>query len=297
MSVAGVADASGRRPQIGVQASTVKATFTEHGITETFRRCAAIGYRCIEISQLPMTPENVAELRSAASETGLRITAMSAAVEPMFPGMAAECLANDYDKIVAVATTLGCSSLRIPILPVACFADPAKALEFVDRAEGYAQRLAEHGIELSYHNHHAELVRHDGLTLLEHFRRRTTLLGFELDVHWLHRGGVDPVETIGVFDGRVRLLHLKDYRIAPVRLPDGPIDPRAFLSAFYGLVEFAEIGEGTLPIARCIDAGTAAGCEFFFVEQDDTYGVDPIESLAISRRNLIALGYDWFDSP
>ena len=58
---------------------------------------------------------------------------------------------------------------------------------------------------------------------------------------------------------------------------------------------FAEVGEGTLPVAACIEAGLAGGSEYFLVEQDDTYGRDPFESLKISHDNLVKLGYgEWF---
>ena len=56
-----------------------------------------------------------------------------------------------------------------------------------------------------------------------------------------------------------------------------------------------EVGEGTLPVAACIEAGLAGGSEYFLVEQDDTYGRDPFESLKISHDNLVKLGYgEWF---
>ena len=61
------------------------------------------------------------------------------------------------------------------------------------------------------------------------------------------------------------------------------------------MVQFAEVGEGTLPVAACIEAGLAGGSEYFLVEQDDTYGRDPFESLKISHDNLVKLGYgEWF---
>lgn len=121
-------------------------------------------------------------------------------------------------------------------------------------------------------------------------------MGFELDIHWIHRGGENPVTFIRKYNGRIRLLHLKDYRIGEVKMPEGPFDVKKFMAAFHGVVEFAEVGEGSLPIKECIDAGLEGGSEYFLIEQDDTYGRDPFESLKISRDNLIRLGYaDWFE--
>ena len=267
---------------IGVQMSTVKAAIVELGVYEVMKRCASIGYRSVEVSQVPMTPENIDALRRASDEFGVAVTSMSAAVE---------ALAEDFDKTVGECRLFDRSHLRIGILPLPLLGDVEGALAYIERAEAMAVRLRAEGITLSYHNHHVELGKHAGITLLEHFRRRTEVLAFQLDVHWLHRGGVDPVEYLQRFAGRTPYLHLKDYRIAPFQMPE---DRSTFLAAFHGLIEFAEIGDGNLPIAACIDAGLAGGCEHFYVEQDDTYGRDPFESLAISRTNLIALGYDWF---
>ena len=35
----------------------------------------------------------------------------------------------------------------------------------------------------------------------------------EIDVHWVQRGGLDPVRTLQKYAGLVDLVHLKDYRI------------------------------------------------------------------------------------
>ncbi len=284
------------KPVCGVQMSTIKNRVAELGVYKTLERCVQIGYPCVEVSQIPMTAENVAEMSRAREDFGLRIAALSASLAPMVPGMKGETLTSDYDKIVNDCKTLDCSMLRIGILPMNVMADPERAIGFIEQAEEMAVRLkAEHGIELYYHNHHIEFVRHNGEFLLDQFRMRTEQLGFELDIHWIHRGGVDPVAYIGKFAGRARFLHLKDYRIGAVKMPDGPFDFKAFMQAFTNVVEFAEVGDGSLPITACVEAGLAAGTEVFLVEQDETYGRDEFDSLAISRANLVALGYrDWF---
>ncbi|MCL6630865.1 MAG: GIY-YIG nuclease family protein [Armatimonadetes bacterium] len=51
----------------------------------------------------------------------------------------------------------------------------------------------------------------------------------------------------------------------------------------------AEIGEGNLNWPRILDACRKAGVEWYIVEQD-TCERDPFESLAISLRNLKAMG-------
>jgi sugar phosphate isomerase/epimerase len=51
------------------------------------------------------------------------------------------------------------------------------------------------------------------------------------------------------------------------------------------------VGEGNLDMKAIIEAGLAMGSKYLIIEQDDTYGKDPFESLAISADNLKRMGY------
>ena len=289
---------------IGVQMSTIAPNkMPSFDAYEVMGKLVDIGYHCAEISQVPMTPENIAGFRKAIDELNFNISSVSAAVAPMVPGMPGEylCNADDYKKMVADAKALDCDMMRIGMLPMTCMGSYEKAVDFAKQAEEYALKLKEDGIDLYYHNHHVEFTRYNGELLLDIMRQNAPHLGFELDIHWIHRGGMDPVKFINKYAGAIRLLHLKDYRIGELEVPEGGLDMSdgkaimAFMSKFTGNVEFAEVGEGTLDIDGCIKAGLAGGAEYFLVEQDNTYGRDPFESLKISHDNLIELGYaDWF---
>lgn len=280
---------------IGIQMMMLAEKVKELGAYETMKRCAELGFHCVELSQIPMTPENVEGIRRACDEFGIKVAAMSASVEPMMPGMPGEHLSTDFDKIVADCKALNCTFLRIGMLPMTCMGSREKAMEFVQKAEMYAEKLSAEGIELYYHNHHVEFIKYDGEYLLDIIRDNTKHLGFEIDVHWCQRGGANPLEVIRAYKGRIRLLHLKDYRIGAVKMPEGAFDMKAFMTAFSDIVEFAEVGEGNLPMKEIIDTGLASGSEYFLIEQDNQYGRDPFDCLATSRDNLKKLGYaDWF---
>lgn len=281
-----------RKGKIGVQMMMLKGTVEEIGVYETMRRIHNLGYRAVEVSQIPMTEENVAQLKQASDDFNIEIAALSAAVEPMMPGMPGETLTNDFEKIVQDCQTLGCRYLRIGMMPLASMETKESVMAFIEKAEGFAEQLAEHGISLYYHTHHIEFQKHDGEYLLDIIKNNTSKLGFELDVHWIQRGGANPVDVIRSYAGRVSLLHLKDYRIGQLKMPE---DMSQFFNAFSNIIEFAEIGEGNLVFPPMIEAGIESGVEYFFVEQDDTYGRDPFDCLKISAENLRKLGYsDWF---
>lgn len=280
---------------IGVQMMMLKGKVEEMGAYEVLKKLAEMGYHCVEISQIPMTEENVAQMKKACDEFGIKIAACSASLEPMMPGMPGEYLVSDFDKIVADCKTLGCNFLRIGMLPMTCMGSKEKVIDFVTRADAMAEKLKEHGIELYYHNHHIEFQKFDGKYLLDIIRDTTKHMGFELDVHWVQRGGENPVEYIKKYKNRVTLLHLKDYRIGELKLPEGKFDPVTFMQAFTGTVQFAEVGEGNLPMKEIIETGLACGSKYFLIEQDDQYGRDPFDCLATSMANLKAMGFaEWF---
>jgi len=287
---------------IGVQMSTIAPNkMPKFDAYESMARLADIGYKCIEISQIPMSNENVRGFRRAIDELGFNVAAVSAmtAANPMMPG----CDMSNPDemkKMIADAKYLDCDMFRIGGMPMDARFSLQAAIDFAKQADDFACQLKEHGIDLYYHNHHFEFARHDGKFLMDIIKENTKYLGFELDIHWIHRGGVDPVKFINQYAGRIRLLHLKDYRIAAMEV-DENVDfnskegmMKAY-AAMSNIVQFAEVGEGTLDIPACIEAGLNGGSEYFLVEQDMTYGRDPFESLKISHDNLVAMGYgDWF---
>ena len=284
---------------IGVQMMMLKSKVEEAGPFETLRRLKEdIGFRAVEVSQIPMTAENVAEMVRAREELGIDFGALSAVIQAP-EGTPNDSLTSDFDKIVADAQALGAERLRIGMMPFDAMASHEQLLDFCRQADEAAVRLAEHGLTLYYHNHHIEFMKlENGKYLLDVLRENAPSMGFELDTHWIHRGGENPVEFIKKYAGSVRLLHLKDYKIANVEMPDmsGPDGMQKFVSAFFDKpVRFAELGAGSLPLKECIEAGLAGGAEYFLIEQDDSYGRDPFDCLRDSRAHLIELGYEsWF---
>lgn len=289
---------------IGVQMSTIAPAKMPHfDAYESMAKLTELGFHCIEISQVPMTPENIAGFRRSIDELGMKVSSNTASVAPMVPGMPGEYLCDPvgYKKIVDDCKALDCDMLRIGMLPMTCMGSYEKAVDFAKQAEESALKLKEDGIDLYYHNHHIEFVKYNGEYLLDIIRANAPHMGFELDTHWIHRGGENPVEFIKKYAGSIRLLHLKDYRIGEMQMPEGGLDmtDRAsvmkFMGGFKDTVLFAEVGEGNLPIKACIEAGLAGGAEYFLIEQDDSYGRDPFDCLKTSHDNLVKLGFgDWF---
>ena len=131
------------------------------------------------------------------------------------------------------------------------------------------------GLSYGYHNHSHEFERFGVRTVMEILYEETDpeYVFAEIDTYWVQHGGADPALWVRKCAGREPLLHLKDMRITPQREQ-----------------RYAEVGEGNLNWEAILAAAREGGVEWYLVEQDQCYDRDPFESLAISYRNLRAMG-------
>ncbi len=234
-----------RLDQIALQLWTVR-NLAAVDLPGTLDAVAAAGYRAVELAGLAEVPP--AELARRLDDAGLR---------PMAAHVGIDRMREDAAAVADRLATLTCPRAVVPWLPEEDRRDRAGVQRFAAELGSLAEGFADRGIRLGYHNHDFEFEPLGETTvwdvLLAELPRTVDL---ELDVYWAAAGGRDPVGEIRAAGGRIRLLHLKD------RAPgDEPHD--------------APAGEGTLPMAAIIDAGRAAGVEWYVAEQDE-----PLDALA-----------------
>lgn len=249
---------------LGAQLYTVRAyTQTLPDIAETLRKVAAIGYKAIQISGFgAVDPQEVQRL---VVENKLTVAATH---------MPWERFLYHLDEVIAIHKLWECRHAAIGSLPEAYYSLEGLR-RFLDELQPIASVLLAEGIDFSYHNHNHELMRLGEKTWLAHLLDQAppALLKVELDVYWIQAGGGDPAQWIQRCAGRQPLLHLKDMTVGPRREQ-----------------RMAEVGEGNLNWDAILTAAREGGVEWYLVEQDECYGRDPFESLAISYRNLRAMG-------
>jgi sugar phosphate isomerase/epimerase len=279
---------------IGVQAMMLRESFAHIGPFETLRKVAGIGYRAVEVSQIPMDAVNVAELERARGELGIEFAALSAQLEGA-EGTTPYPLAVDVERTVADCRRLGTDMLRIGMAPMSELRTEANVVDYAKRAEKAAQALAGDGITLYYHNHHVEFAKLGGRYILDLLAEEAPSMGLEIDVHWVQRGGLDPVRTLQKYAGRTAMVHLKDYRIGALSeaglTAQAEGDHEAFMRHFADVVQFAEVGEGNLDFASIVPTAIDGGAKYLLVEQDVLYGRTVFEALSISYDKLVGLGF------
>jgi sugar phosphate isomerase/epimerase len=231
-------------------------------LAETLEKIAAIGYTAVQVSGFgAVDPKDVALMMV---DNGLTVASTHTAWERYL---------TDLDAVIAEHKLWRCPHPAIGGLP-GRYSTLDGLKRFLDELYPIAERLAQEGMDFSYHNHNHELARHEGKTWLARLYDEAdpSLLKAEIDTYWIQAGGGDPAYWVQRCAGREPLLHLKDMAITPEREQ-----------------RMAEVGEGNLNWPAIFSAAEAAGVEWYFVEQDHCYDRSPFESLAISYRNLTCL--------
>ena len=250
--------------QIAAQLYTVRDfTKTPADIAQTLTKVKRLGYDAVQCSALG--PIETAELKRMVDGEGLSICATHTDYEQM---------RFEPESVIDEHRLLGCKYVAISSIPGSDRSAEGFA-RFAREASEVAQRLAEGGLVVSYHNHSFELERFGGRTGLEILfdESDSDFLKSELDTYWIQHGGGDPAAWICRLRGRVPTIHVKDMEMQ-------------------GSTQlFAEVGEGNLNWQAILEACKEAGVEWYIVEQD-TCQRDPFESLGISLRNLKAMGVE-----
>lgn len=248
------------RIPVALQLYTVRDE-TARDFAGTIRRVAEIGYPAVEFAGYgDLTPEQLAGL---LRETGLRAASTHVALD---------ALEGDLDQQLDYCSAISCKHLVLPWL-----ANEYRTAEafraMTPRLDDIGRRCAERGISFAYHNHDFEFAAsrdEAGKTLLDVLRDGTdaAVVGFEVDVYWAAFAGVDPIELLERYAGRVRLVHVKD------------------LGADRG---FAEVGDGTLDMRGICAAAETAGARWLIVE-NDAPRMPSLESARRSLENLRGIG-------
>ena len=281
-------------PVLGLQLMMLKDRINEKGMFEVLRQVRDLDITAVEVSQVAMTEELIADLVRGKEELGVETAAMSASIAPGGNGFALE---TEFDRAVDACHRTGSRYLRIGMMPFSAMVSKEACEAWAAEVEPYAARLAEQGVTLCYHNHHVDLIQFDGERIFDIVRRVAPSLLFEVDLHWVQRGGMAPLDMLKAYTGACKLIHVKDFRIAPLpaetyaKFEAKEIEGKDFYDVFLGLAQFAEVGQGNMNWPELLPAAEAAGAEYFLIEQDDTYGRDPIDCIRESREYLRSIGY------
>lgn len=254
---------------LGVQLYTIRDYMkSAEDIRSNFKKLRELGYT--EAQTASSGEVSYEELAEIAKECGIAIQGTHYDMDIM---------ENDLEKAVREHKALGTTNCGIGGFWNLNTPEETKA--FIKRANDIADRLFEHGIKFTYHNHSHEFKKIDGNIsswdmLVDGLNPEKT--SFVLDTFWAANAGADPIYWIKKLAGRIDILHLKDkgYTTARHVTQDNEI-----------ILEITEVGSGNLNWDGIIKAAGETGVKHYCVEQDRNFlSGDPFESLDVSAKFL-----------
>ncbi len=189
---------------------------------------------------------------------------------------------DDADAMFADAKAAGFEYFVVPVPPMGLFKyyQETQSMGMEGGAENLANILTtlgkkceKAGLKLLYHNHDFEFKKDkDGVVvidyLLEHLDPK--YVNFEMDLYWVTKAGADPIAYFEKYPNRFKLWHVKD------------MDDQG---------RFAPVGNGTIDFAKILAQKELSGMKYYFVEQDRTFDMEPLEAIQISHDGLKKIGF------
>jgi sugar phosphate isomerase/epimerase len=250
--------------KLGAQLYNIRDyTKTPEDIEASLRRVKAIGFDLIQISGFG--PCDIDLLAGWIRELGLEVCL----THVPWPRLADS---GELKTVIAEHKKLGCLQVGLGMRPGNVFPNSYEGWSrFIKKANEISAQVRDAGLIFSYHNHDLEFQKWHGLTAFDRLIAECPELDFVLDTFWVQAGGASPAAYIKKLAGRIRTIHLKDYRVVnQVR-------------------QFAEIGEGNIDWNEIIPLCKAQSIPYAVIEQDADFLVDPFESLAQSLQFLTRL--------
>lgn len=189
---------------------------------------------------------------------------------------------DNTDKLIADTKAAGIEYFVIPVPPMGMFkfnpttqkmgmsGTPDQVVEILNTI---GEKCTKAGLKLLYHNHDFEFVpMEDGTILTDYILENCDPkhVNFQMDLFWVAKAGVDPLTYFQRYPGRFKAWHVKDMN------DDG---------------QFAPVGTGNIDFKRILAEKKQSGMVYYLVEQDNTFGLDPLEAIKISHQGLEKYGF------
>ena len=257
--------------KIGLQLYTLRDAIAKD-VEGTLRKVAAIGYKEVELygySDGRFFGKTAKKLKSFLKSVGLNPVSghYGAGVENR---KAIGTLSNNWQQAVDDAAELGQKYVNCAYLTQAerTLEGYKSYVELFNKAGEVAKKS---GLQFGYHNHDFEFIKLSGITPYDIIAGQTDpeLVKLELDLYWVVKAGLDPLDLFKKYPGRFPLWHVKDMEKGPEK-------------------SYTEVGTGSIDFSKIFAERKLSGMKHFFVEQD-VAKIPPLEAIGISYNNLVKM--------
>jgi sugar phosphate isomerase/epimerase len=188
-----------------------------------------------------------------------------------------------HDEVFTAAKALGLEIVIDPFVALERWLDAEQIADTAARLNAAAERAADHGLRVGYHNHAQEFAATiDGVSGFERFADQLRDdVALEIDLFWAATARVDVAGLLGRLGDRVKALHVKDGIIGenPFVVGSPDLDKTT--------LDQRSAGQGELPL---LDYLAAAPSTEYAVIEFDYYPGDIFDGVRGSVEFLNANG-------
>ena len=184
-------------------------------------------------------------------------------------------------SMMADVKAAGFEYFVVPVPPMGLFINDDNGMNMKGGVENLATILTTLGkqalaldLKLLYHNHDFEFVEDaSGFVVIDYLLENCDpkYVNFQMDLHWVTKAKADPLAYFEKYPGRFKLWHVKD------------MDSQG---------RFAPVGNGIIDFGRILNEKEQSGMQAYFVEQDETFAMEPLEAIKVSHKGLKKIGFN-----
>ena len=234
---------------------------TEEDFLSTAHALKDMGYSFLQYSGAPLIADRIKRVSESST---LPIVLTHSPLDRIL---------NDTEKLMEEHAVFGCKNIGLGYMETVKVSDD-EFKRSVEALNAAGEKMQKNGFQLFYHNHHYELKKRMGQPMLFYMLENAPYVNFTLDTYWLQYGGVETLNVLEDFRGRIECVHLKDYKLDDENKP-----------------AFAPLGEGTMDFQKITEKMKNCGTKYFLVEQDNAADFEnPLEevkkSVLWAKENL-----------
>jgi len=216
MAIPSLGCAGEKQIPLGIQLYTLRDEMAR-SVPGTFEQLARIGYGEVEFAGY--FDHGAKEMRALLDEYGLAAPASHVSLEVM---------QSEPDKTIEFAVEAGHQYLVVPWIEEELRQSIDQYRQTAEVFNGLGEKCKAAGLQFAYHNHAFEFDLTDGQVPYDVLLNETDpqLVGMEMDIFWVKKGGQSPIRYLTEWPGRFPLCHIKDMSSdgSMVNVGDGEID-------------------------------------------------------------------------
>ena len=265
---------------IALQLYSVR-TDMEADFEGTLKKVKELGYDGVEFAGI--FGKSAAEIKKICAEIGLVPISAHIPYDELLKG----------EETFKTYAEIGCKYIVIPWIGGEYLAGGEKNAEFIENVKKFGELANANGMKLCYHNHDFEFEKVDGEYKLDRLYNEVPaeLLSTQLDTCWVNVGGENPANYIRKYNGRIEIIHLKDFVGSKSENMYGLIGTDGKeASKEASKFELRPVGSGVQDCPAILDACKEVNAKWVIVEQDSpSMDKTPLECTEMSINYLKSL--------